>query len=51
MDPLTSLAFFLALAAVVLYAVYAVVRKAVRDELGARDARGPHVGDSPASDA
>lgn len=53
MDPLTSLVFFVVIAAVFLYAIYGVVRKAVRDELDAhgRDARSPRIGDSPVSDA
>lgn len=53
MDTLTSLVFFVVIAAVILYAVYVVVRKAVRDEFDARDrdARSRHVDDSPASDA
>ncbi|MCW2163655.1 hypothetical protein B0I12_000781 [Microbacterium hydrothermale] len=47
MDPLTSLVLLVTVAAVFLYAVYGLVRKAVRDEFAARD-RASRRGDSPA---
>lgn len=49
MDPLTQLVLLVALAGVVLYALYWVVRKAIRDEVRAvteaqdgLGSRGPH---------